>query len=280
MKKVWLVFLLHGTAFGNFSGTDVFKALEKSYPSIVTTYENTSVDPAILVNGKVFYWISNRILPENAREDWEKYGTNTFYVYPESVPDLSKLSDDEVRALNAVNFKSRKPYHPEYHEVLYAMRRHTDTNKNIIKSRFLGKQVRVHRLAYKPLKCVEREILALAGTNKEAADFLRRIDTVYSFYWRKVESSSLRSMHSYGIGIDILDSRNTKKNVYWLWRKKLRVDWVREPLSRRWIPLAEIVKIFEKYGFVWGGKWLFYDTIHFEYRPEILILNGYEVKQV
>lgn len=280
MKKVWLVFLLHGTAFGNFSGTDVFKALEKAYPSIVTAYENNSADPAILVNGKVFYWISNRILPENAREDWEKYGTNTFYVYPESVPDLSKLSDDEVKALNAVNFKSRKPYHPEYHEVLYAMRRHADTNENIIKSRFLGKQVRVHRLAYKPLKCAEREILALAATNKGAADFLRRIDTVYSFYWRKVESSSLRSMHSYGIGIDILDSRNTKKNVYWLWRKKLRVDWVREPLSRRWMPPAEIVKIFEKYGFVWGGKWLFYDTIHFEYRPEILILNGYEVKQV
>lgn len=280
MKKIGFVFLLHGTAFANFSGEDVFRALEKAYPSVVKTYESASGDPAILVNDKIFYWISNRILPEEAREDWEKYGTNTFYVYPESVPDLSTLSDDEVKSLNAVNFKNRKPYHPEYHAVLYAMRRHSDTNENIMKGRFLGKQVRVHRLAYKPLKCVEREILALAGTNTKAADFLRRIDTVYSFYWRTVENSSLRSMHSYGVGIDILDSRNTKKNIYWLWRKKLRVDWVREPVSKRWMPPAEIVKIFEKYGFVWGGKWLFYDTIHFEYRPEILILNGYEVTQV
>jgi hypothetical protein len=25
---------------------------------------------------------------------------------------------------------------------------------------------------------------------------------------------------------------------------------------------------------VWGGKWMLFDTIHFEYRPEILILSG------
>jgi len=39
----------------------------------------------------------------------------------------------------------------------------------------------------------------------------------------------------------------------------------------------EIVGIFEKYGFIWGGKWLFYDNMHFEYRPEILILSGKKV---
>jgi hypothetical protein len=33
-----------------------------------------------------------------------------------------------------------------------------------------------------------------------------------------------------------------------------------------------VVAAFERHGFVWGGKWLFFDTMHFEYRPEILIL--------
>ena len=35
------------------------------------------------------------------------------------------------------------------------------------------------------------------------------------------------------------------------------------------IPM-DIVRIFEKHGFIWGGKWYHYDTMHFEYRPELL----------
>ncbi len=33
------------------------------------------------------------------------------------------------------------------------------------------------------------------------------------------------------------------------------------------------VLVFERQGFVWGGKWFFFDTMHFEYRPELLLLN-------
>ncbi len=33
---------------------------------------------------------------------------------------------------------------------------------------------------------------------------------------------------------------------------------------------AEIVAIFEKHGFIWGGRWYHYDTMHFEYRPELI----------
>ncbi len=32
----------------------------------------------------------------------------------------------------------------------------------------------------------------------------------------------------------------------------------------------EIVEVFEKHGFIWGGKWSHYDLMHFEYRPELL----------
>ncbi len=39
------------------------------------------------------------------------------------------------------------------------------------------------------------------------------------------------------------------------------------------IPM-EIVHIFEKHGFIWGGKWHHYDTMHFEYRPELLGAGG------
>jgi hypothetical protein len=37
----------------------------------------------------------------------------------------------------------------------------------------------------------------------------------------------------------------------------------------------EIVRIFEKNNFVWGGKWVHFDMMHFEYRPEIILKAKY-----
>ncbi len=33
---------------------------------------------------------------------------------------------------------------------------------------------------------------------------------------------------------------------------------------------ADIVAVFERHGFIWGGRWAHFDTMHFEYRPELL----------
>ena len=46
-------------------------------------------------------------------------------------------------------------------------------------------------------------------------------------------------------------------------------DW-RPARARNLIPHA-VVEIFERHGFIWGGKWFHYDTMHFEYRPELLL---------
>ena len=78
--------------------------------------------------------------------------------------------------------------------------------------------------------------------------------------WRKISNTNRLSTHSFGIAIDI----NIKKSDYWEWQKqdgKLKY--------KNKIPL-EIVRIFEKHGFIWGGRWYHYDTMHFEYRPELL----------
>jgi len=31
-----------------------------------------------------------------------------------------------------------------------------------------------------------------------------------------------------------------------------------------------LIAIFEDHGFIWGGQWYHYDTMHFEYRPELI----------
>ncbi|MER2535209.1 MAG: M15 family metallopeptidase [Rhizobiaceae bacterium] len=77
---------------------------------------------------------------------------------------------------------------------------------------------------------------------------------------RPVAGTSRWSMHAYGAAIDL----NTAHSAYWKWNKAgADGTW-----SNR-IP-EEIVAIFEKHGFIWGGRWYHYDTMHFEYRPELL----------
>jgi D-alanyl-D-alanine carboxypeptidase-like protein len=78
---------------------------------------------------------------------------------------------------------------------------------------------------------------------------------------RKIAGTDRVSAHGHGIAIDI----NTEQTDYWRWNKP-RPDGSYAYKNK--IP-AEIVEIFEKHGFIWGGKWHHYDTMHFEYRPEL-----------
>jgi hypothetical protein len=79
-----------------------------------------------------------------------------------------------------------------------------------------------------------------------------------TFKWRRIAGTKRLSVHSFGAAVDI----NVKHSAYWRWsRGGYRY--------RNEIPL-KIVEIFERHGFIWGGKWYHYDTMHFEYRPELL----------
>ena len=80
---------------------------------------------------------------------------------------------------------------------------------------------------------------------------------------RVVAGTYQPSAHGYGIAIDIAVARSH----YWRWSKP---DAAGHPVWNNSIPL-EIVRIFERHGFIWGGRWSHYDTMHFEYRPELLV---------
>jgi D-alanyl-D-alanine carboxypeptidase len=78
---------------------------------------------------------------------------------------------------------------------------------------------------------------------------------------RVIADTNRPSMHAFGAAIDL----NSRFGDYWLWTKSKegKFDW------KNRIPL-EIVDVFERHQFIWGGKWFHYDTMHFEYRPEII----------
>jgi hypothetical protein len=85
-----------------------------------------------------------------------------------------------------------------------------------------------------------------------------------TFTWRNIKGTNRHSMHSFGMTIDI----NTQYSDYWQWGCNCTNEDVAVKYKNR-IPQL-IVDVFERNGFIWGGKWYHYDTMHFEYRPELI----------
>lgn len=105
------------------------------------------------------------------------------------------------------------------------------------------------------LRAVSDEIEALPPAVRRAAFPIAGV-----LACRPVADTGRMSMHGYGAAIDL----NLEVSDYWLWQKKT------DPIPYRNRMPQEIVDVFERHGFVWGGKWYHYDTMHFEYRPELL----------
>lgn len=79
---------------------------------------------------------------------------------------------------------------------------------------------------------------------------------------RVIAGTDRVSAHGHGIAIDIA----VKTSDYWRWAKPASDG---RHVYRNRVP-KEIVDIFEAHGFIWGGRWYHFDTMHFEYRPEFL----------
>ncbi|WP_045835391.1 M15 family metallopeptidase [Hyphomicrobium sp. 99] len=122
-----------------------------------------------------------------------------------------------------------------------------------------GQKIRISRLngVAEHLQAVSHELDALPA---KFDVFL--VPAAGGYLCRTIAGTEQRSGHGYGIAIDIA----TRRSHYWRWAKE---GSGHSYAFRNEIP-PEIVSIFEKHGFIWGGRWYHYDTMHFEYRPELL----------
>ena len=136
-----------------------------------------------------------------------------------------------------------------------------EVEANLVAVNFAGARIRFNKLygAADALEKAGRELEVLAEGKPEVKEYLKNLGG--SFNWRVISGTKRLSTHSFGIAIDL----NVKKSKYWKWEEADTLA----TFSRKDFPAA-IVEIFERHGFVWGGKWYHYDTMHFEYRPEIL----------
>lgn len=106
------------------------------------------------------------------------------------------------------------------------------------------------------LEAVSRELDALP------AEFKKYVHPVAGTYvCRAVAGTGRKSTHAWAAAIDL----NTAYSDYWRWSRRADGVFV---YRNRFPP--EIVAIFERHGFIWGGRWSHFDTMHFEYRPELL----------
>jgi hypothetical protein len=89
-----------------------------------------------------------------------------------------------------------------------------------------------------------------------------------TFVWRPIAGTKRLSMHSFGAAIDFALPKAVQR--YWKWDTRDRTPPPYPEAILQDEKLGQIVKIFERHGFIWGGKWHHYDMVHFEYRPELL----------
>ena len=178
-----------------------------------------------------------------------------FYQYPLTNP-TDRLPED---------FDPGRARPEEFFKMLYGNSA-AAVRANLVDVEFAGKKVKFSKLhgASEALAAVAKDLTEAVKTKPELKLWLTNLDG--TFNWRNIEGTERLSTHSYGIAIDL----NADRSKYWRWEKK---PGNLVTFSRLDFPVP-IIAAFEAHGFVWGGKWYHYDTMHFEYRPEILHAAG------
>lgn len=298
IKKILALFILLGlnffaTAF-SFSKNQKLQTktdepenlyvFKKAYPEVEfkSEYDTNKNDYLISVFTKKdgttsetkFYWCESRFLPENQIQNKEKY-RKMLYKYQSEPKDPKTFTPEEIEQIKNFTSKENRTNGaidpPFLYNAIYDCKTRASTESHIISIPFLTKTINVHEKIAEPLKRVSKKIMSLPK-DEEISDFFATLTRTDGFNWRSVRDTQSRSFHSVGLAIDILPKGYYQRIIYWAWQKQLRPnDWFMTPLEKRWAPPKKIIEIFAEEGFIWGGTWIVWDNMHFEYHPELLI---------
>jgi hypothetical protein len=229
---------------------DIAARLKAAYPEFVVTIEGNEVvfkDGTRLPfddgKAKTFdEWLSNPDIKDMFR-----------YPYPWGAPATPPSR----------NFDPGRVHNFEFFTKMYGDCRKPGFDKSLTRIPWLPRKTKqtilvttINGVADK-LKAVGAE-LELLPTSFDAFLF----PSAGAFNCRRVRGTDKLSPHGYGIAIDLA----LKRSHYWLWDS----GGSDATLPYRNDTPREIIEIFEKHGFIWGGRWFHYDTMHFEYRPELI----------
>ena len=264
----------------------IMRTLAAAYPNRIGPVEFRNGDWAFPIRDSWFYYAEGRILPEERRNHAAEYrpmGLN--YNYPIALPSWE--SSAEQRATRTRNWEEARNRQPQaqparpstrrsnyFLEALWNITNHDEAWHQQANVRFLGRTITIHSGLSQIMSRIDETIMNEARTNPEVRQWIDSLGMVTGWNWRSVASSGNRSSHSYGIAIDLLPANLRGQATYWLWSSWHDPQWWNIPYSGRYHPPDEVIRTFESFGFIWGGKWGNFDTMHFEYRPEIFIFSN------
>lgn len=215
-----------------------------NYPALVKGYQGNHL---LLTNGKSLLY------------DDKKEKSLTERMDGADVEDMFSLPYDTSVWIPARNYDPGRIRNEELLKEMYG-HNEQEVRKHLVRVKWFKQQLLFSGVngAADSLKAVAEELSRLP------ASYQKYFDNSSTFYWRTVRGSNRLSAHSFGIAIDIC----TKFSDYWRWKNPGKGEDAPIAYVNR-IP-KEIIQIFEKHGFISGARWYHFDTMHFEFRPDLL----------
>jgi hypothetical protein len=255
----------------------ILRAFQHTFPEKIKSISYSDGQWIIIGEGRSFAWAHGRLLPLGTEDSWASYRPYSFEIYPREPVDPRNYSPEELEALQTQvaveeNYNDLD-YENSFRAFLYGGGTRTELETLLVRMSFLGHTVTVHRHIADALRRIDNALREESQSDGELKGFIDSLAPIGAYNWREVRGSRSLSYHSWGLALDLQPRDVGGRAMYWLWERERDPDWMLIPLERRWQPPEKVIRAFEYEGFIWGGKWLFFDTMHFEYRPELHEIN-------
>lgn len=253
-------------------------ALARFYPERVDPPLFSNGDWWIKVGGEWYCWAEGRMLPEGSPEAdievqlpiWDNEELDVPVWMRKIFPEDAEI----YLRVNAAYGFDPSQRSEAFFDALYGLDGSNRDGTRMREVYFLGHSVKLHPIVIPALKRVETRLFQEAVLDQELADYLEETESISGFAWRTIAGTSRRSFHAMGIALDIIPEYYALRQPYWRWALEAGIEaWWQMAPRQYWKPPNRLVQIFEEEGFVWGGRWTEFDTIHFEYRPELMLFE-------
>ena len=221
------------------------RCLMEAYPQAIVGFSNDSIrwaDGSAMPYDDGMKKTPVKMLDQADIEDM------SYWIYPDTVEDFN----DAGRIRNEDFFK--KMYGSSSKEV----------SKKLTTVVWCPKIINT-KIRITTVNGVDKQLQKVSDELDQHPEWKKFLSGISTVNWRVVAGTKRLSPHSWGLAVDI----GVPMANYWKWDypKASETDTI---TYRNRFP-KELIDIFEKHGFIWGGRWYHYDNMHFEYRPELLL---------